>query len=247
MTSLMSNENEEKDAKKVDQAIEMISAGQGPEAHKLLTEVIKNTPEDYDIKIEKYGNFFIRFWDQAEFVHYVNYGSEEKDEGDIAWIPNTYPRAFYFIGFLYMQIKDFPKAIAAFIEGQRLDPGHPMFHLEKAQAYYQMGAFDKALSEYEMVKGVGPRVSEGRYAAALRGRGIVHIETGDLDSAEALLKESLEYDPGNNIALHELGYIDHLRKGRHTGQSTMVEDGDGTLRPEYKEKPKKRKYLFWKS
>lgn len=46
---------------------------------------------------------------------------------------------------------------------------------------------------------------------ALRGIGFSLIEIGRLDEAEGALRESLDLDPGNPMALSELEYIDHLR------------------------------------
>ena len=46
---------------------------------------------------------------------------------------------------------------------------------------------------------------------ALRGMGYTLIDTGNLDKAEKVLKESLVIDPGNKVAESELEYIRKLR------------------------------------
>jgi len=49
---------------------------------------------------------------------------------------------------------------------------------------------------------------------ALRGIGFALIELGDLDQAESMFQASLEIDPGNELALNELSYIEHLRSSQ---------------------------------
>jgi tetratricopeptide (TPR) repeat protein len=49
---------------------------------------------------------------------------------------------------------------------------------------------------------------------ALRGIGFSLIELGNLDEAESAFRESLEIDPGSEVALNELRYIEHLRNSQ---------------------------------
>ena len=51
----------------------------------------------------------------------------------------------------------------------------------------------------------------------MRGQGINLIDLNRLDEAEAALQRSLEVEPENPNALHELGYLERLRQQRAAG------------------------------
>jgi tetratricopeptide (TPR) repeat protein len=100
---------------------------------------------------------------------------------------------------------------------------------EKAQALVHMGRHQDALQLYDQVTKIGPYVSGRDLAIARRGRGFVLIEMGDLDNAELAFKESLEIEPDNDIALHELQYIQHLREGGARTYAESVESSGPDL------------------
>jgi len=56
--------------------------------------------------------------------------------------------------------------------------------------------------------------SKAEEPVALRGIGFSLIEIGDLAQAESVFRESLKIDPGNEVAVSELGYIEHLRRSQ---------------------------------
>ena len=75
---------------------------------------------------------------------------------------------------------------------------------------------DRVLAKIHLadeVNRIGPHVSKLDIAVALRGRGFVLVEMGQLDEAETAFEDSLELDPNNPIALNELQYVEHLRAG----------------------------------
>jgi Flp pilus assembly protein TadD len=49
---------------------------------------------------------------------------------------------------------------------------------------------------------------------ALRGAGYALIDLGQLDQAKELYIKALKLDPGSNVALSELKYIENLQKKR---------------------------------
>ena len=75
------------------------------------------------------------------------------------------------------------------------------------------GRKEETLALYEQVSEIGPHVSALDLAIAWRCRGSVLIEMGRLDDAENAFKSSLEIEPNSEVALNELRYIDHLRRG----------------------------------
>jgi len=218
------------DAEKVDKAIELLLNGDQLEASNLLEEVIKNTPKDYLNQYEKDGNLFIKFWDLTEFTRYVDIYKDERDVS-ISWLLNAYPRAYYILGCLSVQQKNYHEAIKYLEAADRLEPNNPSILLEKAVAYLAIGDPAKTLSLNERVLEVGPLVTEEDRAMALRGKGVALIDLGQLDAAEKALEESLKYEPDSRIAHGELDYIADLRSGGSkraitTEKSSIANAGD---------------------
>jgi hypothetical protein len=60
-------EIEKQDGKKVDNSIHCISRKDLDTAHRLLLEVIENTPANYINEFTKGDSLFIKFWDQQQF------------------------------------------------------------------------------------------------------------------------------------------------------------------------------------
>lgn len=218
--STNTSDRESADLETIDTAVESLAAGRLDKAESLLLGVIANTPSDYTNSVEDDEGISIKFWDQDDFIHYVTW---QQDQGlatkNIHWIGNAYPRAYYYLGFICVKRKQFARAIEFLDRGLALEPTNAMFVLEKAQALVHSGRKREALALYDQVE-AGPFVSGHKIAVARRGRGFVQIELGELDAAEASFRSSLELEPDNDIALHELEYIEHLRQG---GAATYAE------------------------
>jgi tetratricopeptide (TPR) repeat protein len=75
------------------------------------------------------------------------------------------------------------------------------------------GLHEEAYNLYLNAAEIRPWVSMHQKARALRGAGIALIDLNRFDEAETILKKLLEIEPGNRVALHELQYIERLRKG----------------------------------
>lgn len=206
-------DSESADANKVQAAIAAISSGDLDTAEKLLLAVIANTPSAYSNSTEDDDKLSFKFWDQMAFVHYVTWQRHRGIEKSVTWILNAYPRAHYYMGFLCVKRKQFDRAIEYLDKAQSLDPTNPKIGFEKAQALMHSGRKEEALALYDQVTEVGPHVSALDLAVARRGRGFVLIEMGRLDDAENAFLSSLELEPGNEVTLGELAYIEHLREG----------------------------------
>lgn len=213
-TTTFDRERESADADTVDAALEAIVEGNIDKAESLLASVITNTPSQYTNCEEDNEALSIKFWDQNAFIHYVTWQTQQElANRKINWIGNAYPRAHYYMGFICVKQKRFDRAIEFLDIGQSLEPTNPKFVFEKAQALVHSGKKNEALAMYDQVTEVGPYVSVRDVAVARRGRGFVLIELQNLDGAEAAFRSSLELEPANEIALHELQYIHHLRQG----------------------------------
>lgn len=220
-TNTTTQERELADAETVNTAVAALAAGDISKAESLLAGVIANTPSEYTNCEEDDVAISIKFWDQAEFIHYVTW---QKQQGlaskGIYWIGNAYPRAHYYMGFICVKRRQFERALEFLHKGQLLEPTNPKFAFEKAQALVHSGRKSDALALYDAVTKISPYVSAHDLAIARRGRGFVLIELNDLDGAESAFRSSLELEPDNEVALHELQYIHYLRQG---GVATFAE------------------------
>jgi len=206
-------ETEAVDAKKVQAAIEHLRNGDVEGARCLLEEVIANAPDEYVYQYEEEGKLYIKFWDQSEFMHYVEWQSKQgKAERPVIWTESAYPHAYYLLGYINVDQKSYRRALELLEAGQRLEPGNPKFLIEKAVAYSALGEHEQALSLYTQIPDAGPRVTSAQKARALRGKGYELIELGQLDAAEEAFRESLKYEPDSKVALNELGFIAELRR-----------------------------------
>jgi tetratricopeptide (TPR) repeat protein len=214
---------EARDAQVLGEALTAFDNGNIPLAERLLLSVIADTPNNYANATENDdGSLSIRFWDEFAFVHYVTWQRERGINRAVHWIPNVYPRAYYYLGFLRVQAEKYEEALKALDRGQRLEPTNPRFLLEKSQALLRAGrqgeAFDICLSITEC----GPFVSAVDVATACRSRGFIQIERGRLDLAEREFRTSLKLQPGNEVALNELEYIEHLRRGGRAAHTEIT-------------------------
>jgi tetratricopeptide (TPR) repeat protein len=219
----ISRDTEKQDAERVDQAIQMLKSGNVLTAKEILLQVIKNapSPEDYVYQYEDDNSLSIKFWGPNEFMHYRTWQKQKESLGkNVTWILSAYPRAFYYLGFITLEQGDPLRAIEYLDKGAMLEPTNPKFTLEKGQAYVKMGDFQTGLNLYGQVTEMSAHVSGDDLAVALRGKGLVLIERGELELAESAFRESLRYDPESPVAANELTYIARLRQG---GQKTKTQ------------------------
>ena len=207
MSNMSERELEEADAKRVDEALPLIKQNSYAEAIQILSSVVQNAPKVYRHTTEVNDALYMRFWDQSEFINFVQ---KDPPSRQTYWVISAYPRAYYYLGFISVAEGRFQEAIRFLDSGAFMEPTNPKFKTEKAHALSKSGRFSEALTELDGVAGPGPHVSEEMFAMVLRSRGASLIELGDLDAAEMALAKSLEYAPGNKVALNEIQYIRQL-------------------------------------
>lgn len=219
---MASNDIEVADGEKVDKAMGEISKGNYASAKSLLLTVVRNTPAEYFHQtVTSDGSLIIRFWDQQEFIHYVNW---KKPDQKIFWNTAAYPRAYFYLGFIAVAERDYQAALSYLDKALELEPTNPKIVLEKAQALLGLKRQAEALRLFEKISAIGPFTSGADIARALRGRGFVLIELGRLDEAKAVLLKSLEFDPENKIAKEELSYIAQLKGSAMVAKTSMKID-----------------------
>ena len=195
-------------------AIAAIDRGRLDQAEAILLGITANTPARYPIIDRTEHQFVIKFWDQAAFQHYVEWHNENAPlDLPVIWEANVYPRAYYYLGYIYVHRKQGESALEYLDRGLAMEPNSPLLQFEKAQALVLLKRMDDALELYQQITGVGPLVDKNLYAVCLRGQGGVLIDMGRLDEAEAKYRESLYYAPDSTIAQNELLYIQELRGG----------------------------------
>ncbi len=220
---------EQQDLVKLNQAIEFLTKDELGEAEELLLAISQNAPKNYVYSFRQDGKLHIKLWDQAEFLHRVNWIQENGGAEDCVWVPSVYPRAFYYLGFLNVHRGMFEEAVRFLQQGLCLESSNPKLRCELGQAYSRQGKYTEALEAYASVGDVGPHVSVCDKALALRGTGFVLIEMGELAEADTAFRESLRYEPENVNAKQELQYIEHLRSGGHMVGGQLVTSGGEDL------------------
>lgn len=215
------------DARRVDEAVQAICAKDYSSAEQLLLAVCANTPPDYvNMWQGEDGGIVVKFWDEPAFLHYVSWPPPSGCGHDVRWMPNAYPRAHYFLGFVYVAVSRPADALGVLERGRELEPSNPHFNFEIAQALLRSGQAENAMAFYDAVSEVGPHVSAAKLAVAKRGRGTALIDLKRLDEAQAAFRESLEHEPESALALNELIYIEQLKMGHQATPGNLQVTGN---------------------
>lgn len=200
------------DAKLVDQAAILIAEGELEAARQSLNQVVTRTPSRYvHVLHHDHGWVHIKFWDTEEFIEYVGWMQARGTPTSVAAIPNAYPRAFYYLGYLAIEAGDYERAIELMDKGLQLQPDDPRLGLEKAEALVRLEHFPEASAIYDRILTSDGFVRATDKARCLRAKGYLLIEAGDLNGAEAALRQSLQIEPESPVALNELDHICQLR------------------------------------
>ena len=188
------------------------------EAKALLEEELARKPEDWRPVRGEGDQEFICCWDLGEFLAYCAQAQPRAKER-VVWVRGSYSRACYLLAYVAVEEGDPQAAFQALTAGLRLEPDHPHLWCEMGHLLQLLRQHEEALQCYLRAESVRSWASSEQKGRALRGQGISLIDLGRLDEAEQALRRSLEVEPENQNALHELGYIAHLREQQGEGQS----------------------------
>jgi tetratricopeptide (TPR) repeat protein len=203
------------------QAMDLYKVGKVEEAEALLREVISQMPSGWRPRREDAESIRIAFWNLDEFQMYVAYHKKKTDDMRIIlWDSPSYPKACYLLAFIAVEQKKTAEALGWLEKGLSLEPDHPDLLAEKARALQTMGRHVEAVGLYLRATEVRPWATVAQRAPALRGAAVSSIDLGQLDEAEQLLRKSLVLEPNSRLALDELDYIAHLRRG---GRQTKLD------------------------
>ncbi|MDD5583455.1 MAG: tetratricopeptide repeat protein [Candidatus Omnitrophica bacterium] len=205
-------------------ARELIKEGKTTEAEKILKDAIAGMPQGWRPIHDLPGRITIVCWNEEEFLAYARYNEKLRQPKKIIWMEGpSYSQTLYLLGFIAVEKKNFKDAIIYFDNAIALEPDHPTLLCEKAFTLRTMGHNEEAYNLYMKALDIRPWALPHQRAVALRGAGFALTELNRLAEAETLYKKSLELEPGNDIALHELEYIKHLKSGGSAyGTKTVV-------------------------
>lgn len=181
------------------------------EAKALLEEALSQKPADWRPERTEGEDQFFYFWDMQEFLAYCAQVRPE-GKGRVVWVHGSYSRACYLLAFIAVEERDPQAAFQALQRGLELEPDHPHLWCEMGHLWQLLLRHENALQCYQRAESVRAWATPGQKGRALRGQGINLIDLGRLDEAEQALSRSLEVEPDNQNAPHELGYIAHLRQ-----------------------------------
>ncbi len=106
-----------------------------------------------------------------------------------------------------LEKEDYPAAIQAFSEAQRLDSKGVPAYIGRGTSYLFLSRFDLALADFDEAMRLEPNNSE-----AHRGRGAIYRRKKDFGKAFAECEEAIRYDPRNSAAYRARGTV-HSDKG----------------------------------
>lgn len=177
------------DVAHVNLALVYEAAGRAEDARKVLLDGLKTLPESYDLFTHAIS-FFIAAGDYHAAVALAESRSLPQMEAD--------PKIWVDLGICYRNLKDYPKALAAYETALAVDPTYPVIHnnlgtLQLALFWEDAdgSALKKAVAHFEKAVELDPQ-----YAVAFYGLGQAHYRSGDYDRAVAALKKAVGLDPG---------------------------------------------------
>lgn len=185
-----------------------------------IEAALSGAPDLFENPVRDGKTTFILTDGQAETVAALA-DAAASGAGDTAAVQNPYPLLSLYLGVYYVEVGRIDDAMRILDQGLTLSPlpdqllGEyiPDLLSERGVALGQAHRLEEALASYERGIGLGSRVSPGMMGVLHRGRGFMLTELGRLDEATEAYNTSLQFDPGNEIAIGELQYIENLKAG----------------------------------
>ena len=192
----------------------MIQQEERVEAERLLRRLFADIPPDWKPVSETPYSIDIAYWYSEEFLSHAPKFHQDGSKPFVTWTTPSYSKAFYLLAFLKVEQKRWSEALEFIEQGLLLEPDHPLLWCEKALILSYLHQHEEAYRLFMKAASIRPLIPDEHKARALRGAGVELIDLNRLDEAEALLKESLKFDPVSAGAQNEVGYIKHLRNGK---------------------------------
>jgi len=201
-------------AQAVDRAITEMNNGRISRAIPILEAVLAKAPDGYVNSEEREGKLYVRYWNTADFMGSVAAMNARGIQRDVVWIPNAFPRAAYYLGYIAIDRQRYDDAIRYLDRGLQLQPECATLAREKGYVLCRLGLYEQATSLLETALAWPSIMTDDDRAGLLRGLGSATIDQGRLDDAEAHYQASLKLDSQSKVAREQLAYIDHVRSTR---------------------------------
>lgn len=141
---------------------------------------------------------------------WVDLGYAQFEAGNLGEARKSYEQALrlapqnqwihYFSGLVEFQDKQFPKAEAAFLKVVKAYPDNPLAYYMLGQTYYEMGRYDQALIQANLIlEKIDPTLAD---VYELRGQ--IFEKKGQKAQAIADYKQALRLDPARTLARERL-------------------------------------------
>src|SRR5580658_476916 len=118
---------------------------------------------------------------------------------------NPYAVAAFYLGSYLNETGHYEDAIGVLDQGLEASPTSPGLITERNAGLMQLRRWDEVRGASQRRLEI-PNLAPDDHARLLRNLGYALTELQDLDGAEAVYKQSLDLDPGNKLAQHELAY-----------------------------------------
>ena len=223
---------EQRDGILVDQAVIAVNSGEFEAARSLLGPVIERAPEPEAYEKSRAAEEYVlwRYWDPADRAFLEALTEAAEVELPVTYLPSVYPKAYFLLGFMAYQDGDVDAAIAYLQKASEMDPSAPYVYAELGTILSGRKDFDLSNKVYQVATRCRPAHEPAMYARLLRGMGYNQTELGNIEAAQRLYRESLEYDPSSTLAAQELEYLETLARGGSAVDSNMMITGrDGDL------------------
>jgi tetratricopeptide (TPR) repeat protein len=200
----------------VERAQELLAVGKLDEANDLLISLVKQMPADWKpiqvVRGDGFDQVRVASWDLEEYQAWSDAWAEQDPQHQIAvWVRPSYSCAFYQLAHIAAEREDDVAALDAVERGLALEPDHPLLLCEKGFVLGRMQRYEEALACYQQAFDARSWSPNFQKAQALRGVGTTLIDLDRLETAEAALERSLEFEPNSEAAHNELAYIAQLR------------------------------------
>lgn len=209
----MANDTKQCDLLKLIKAQNLMVAKDYLGAQKLLLEVLINLPPAYE-KISKSGDrLHFEYWDEDEFEAFLAYYATTPERCEVTGSQSVYPKALFNLAFIEIENGNLELAHCYLQQILGIEPDQPRCYTELAGILALNEEYAEALKLYSKAMTIRPYHPNQLKALILRGMAFQHIELGNLEKAESLLRDSQNYEPNNKLAQNELIYIADLKGG----------------------------------
>lgn len=134
--------------------------------------------------------------------------------------------AFNHIGSIYAKKKQHRDAVSSYLRGLKIDPNHPILHLNLAKSYDMLGDFFKAQMEYEAALKAKPGWLE-----AIESYADLLLKRNRTRNAGELVKHALNLNPDDAVMHTKLGDV-YSKQSRYDSAEDEYHEAL-KIRPEY--------------